>query len=126
MSYMQLQKFRTHKFLFFVLLPLAVAVLSSCARQGQSQTALESVVTGEDAGQAAPVVTAVLAKAEKTLPYPARDDLDKLDAVLQGLSPKARAVMPLNSSNRAEFLTIWSRSLRKRRASAGTTFPSSI
>ena len=110
MSYMRSQKFRTHKFFVFVLLPLVVA-LSSCARQ----SALGTVVTGGDAGQAATLVqepsqepapsTAVLAKAEKTLPYPARGDLDKLDAVLRGLSPKARAAMPLDSSNRAEFLT---------------------
>ncbi len=120
MSYMRSQKFRTHKFFLFVLLPLVVAV-SSCARQGQSQTALGSVVTGKDAGQASPLApavgqepsqtlepspaTAVLAKAEKTLPYPSRADLDKLDAVLQSLSPKAKAAMPLTADNRAEFLT---------------------
>ena len=114
MLYMRSQKFRIHKFFLFVLLPLVVAV-SSCARQGQGQSAMESVVTGKDAGQASTLApsktlepapaTAVLAKAEKTMPYPSLGDLDKLDAVLQSLSPKAKAAMPLDASNRAEFLT---------------------
>ncbi len=53
----------------------------------------------------APGSSAVLASAKKTLPYPARENLDKLDAVLSGLSPRAREAMPVTAANRAEFLT---------------------
>ena len=67
---------------------------------GQAGTALSPAVM-----QAPDAATAVLARAEKTLPYPDRADLENLDAVLKGLSERAREAMPLTTSNRAEFLT---------------------
>ncbi|MBP5465652.1 MAG: hypothetical protein J6Y13_10840, partial [Treponema sp.] len=56
---------------------------------GQAGTALSPAVM-----QAPDAATAVLARAEKTLPYTDRADLEKLDAVLKRLSERAREAIP--------------------------------
>lgn len=126
---MLLPKSQIHKFFAFALL-LLIFTAFSCSRPLQRTDALGAVVTGGDvgqavaerAGQSAPAsesvtsggqasavatapAAAILARAEKTLPYPDRADFDRLDAVLKLLSERAREAMPLTTSNRAEFLT---------------------
>lgn len=129
MSSMQLPKFQIPEFFAFVVLFLLMTAVS-CSRPVQRTDALGVVVTGGEAGlaeagqagQSAPAsesvpsggqasaaasapAAAILARAEKTLPYPDRADFDRLDAVLERLSERAREAMPLTASNRAEFLT---------------------
>ncbi len=111
------------RFPFAAVFLLTVMFVSSCSKGGSLQSA--GVVSGDSqpagqqavlpesgAGQAAPAVMqpsdsagAVLARAEKTLPYPDRASLQKLDAVLASLPARTREGILLDSSSRAEFLT---------------------
>lgn len=128
MSSMRSQKFLIHN-LFIILSVQALLLCLSCSKGGSPSSAgmlLEGqggqvqlpqeeagVGTASTAGTQSSLGTAgsgaagtaVLARAEKTLPHPSREELAKLDAVWAGLSPRAREAMPVNASNRAEFLT---------------------
>ena len=112
MSSMRLQKFQIIRLLSIVSIPFIIS-LASCSKSGktagQSGWQGSVVTTGDqtstELAQSPSQPAAVLARAEKTWPYPDRSDLDKLDRVLAVLAPKTRAGMTLDSSGRAEFLT---------------------